>query len=66
MKGLLTILASNLVMLIIGSLYTFNALSPYITTELQKRDATQTLNSVNAIIPFTLLFMNIGIVIGYK
>lgn len=64
-KGVLSLIAGFIIMLVIGSLYTFGTLSVYITSYLVTQGEPHiTTADVAVIFPINLILINAGIIIG--
>lgn len=65
-KGVTSLIGGTIVMIVIGSLYTFGTFTSYIASYLHYHDnpEVQTVN-ISLVFPFLLTFMNVGVIIGY-
>lgn len=64
--GVLSLVAGFVVMLVIGSLYTFGTLSIYMTSYLKtQHNSNIKTTDVAVIFPINLVMINIGIIVGY-
>lgn len=65
-KGISSLIGGTIIMLVIGSLYTFGTLSVYISSYLNYySDPSIKTVTIAPILPFLLSSMNLGILIGY-
>jgi hypothetical protein len=65
-KGISSLIGGTIIMLVIGSLYTFGTLSVYISSYLHYySDPSIKTVTIAPILPFLLSSMNLGILIGY-
>jgi hypothetical protein len=66
-KAVLSLVSGFIVMLVIGSIYTYGTLSVYIASYLSLQGSPNiTTVDIGILFPLSLLALNIGIIIGYK
>jgi hypothetical protein len=64
-KAILSLVSGLILMLVIGSLYTFGTLTVYISSYLRNHGSPDiTTVQIGLIFPFILIAMNLGIIIG--